>query len=91
MKIRLLRGTTPKLIGMDQETDLAVIKIDIDRPLPAAKLGNSDGMQVGDWVLAIGSPFGLAGNRDCRHRLGQGTQHRSQPPVPILHSDGCRD
>ena len=49
----------PKLIGMDQETDLAVIKIDLDHPLPAAKLGNSDGMQVGDWVLAIGSPFGL--------------------------------
>jgi len=44
---------------MDQETDLAVIKIEMDHPLPVAKLGNSDGMQVGDWVLAIGSPFGL--------------------------------
>ena len=52
-------GHDAKLIGMDQETDLAVIKIDIDRPLPAARLGNSDGMEVGDWVLAIGSPFGL--------------------------------
>jgi serine protease Do len=48
-----------KLIGSDQETDLAVIKIEVDRSLPTAKLGNSDGMQVGDWVLAIGSPFGL--------------------------------
>ena len=48
-----------KVIGSDQETDLAVIKIDVDHPLPTAKLGNSDGMQVGDWVLAIGSPFGL--------------------------------
>jgi serine protease Do len=48
-----------KVIGSDQETDLAVIKIEVDRALPAAKLGNSDGMQVGDWVLAIGSPFGL--------------------------------
>jgi serine protease Do len=52
-------GHDAKVIGMDQETDLAVIKIDLDRPLPAAKLGNSDGMEVGDWVLAIGSPFGL--------------------------------
>ena len=52
-------GHDAKLIGMDQETDLAVIKIDLDHPLPYAKLGNSDGMQVGDWVLAIGSPFGL--------------------------------
>jgi serine protease Do len=50
-----------KVIGTDQETDLAVIKVDVDHPLPAAKMGNSDGMQVGDWVLAIGSPFGQQG------------------------------
>src|SRR5579862_2677232 len=50
-----------KVIGTDQETDLAVIKVDVDHPLPAAKMGNSDGAQVGDWVLAIGSPFGQAG------------------------------
>ncbi len=50
-----------KVIGEDQETDLAVIKIDMDRLLPAAKMGNSDGMEVGDWVLAIGSPFGQVG------------------------------
>jgi len=48
-----------KVIGSDKETDLAVIKIDVNQPLPAAKFGNSDGMQVGDWVLAVGSPFGL--------------------------------
>jgi len=48
-----------KVIGSDQETDLAVIKIDVDHPLPTAKLGNSESMQVGDWVLAVGSPFGL--------------------------------
>lgn len=48
-----------KVIGSDQETDLAVIKIEADHALPTAKLGNSDSMQVGDWVLAIGSPFGL--------------------------------
>ena len=50
---------TAKLVGVDQETDLAVIKIDANKELPIAKLGNSDGVQVGDWVLAIGSPFGL--------------------------------
>ena len=49
---------TAKLVGADQETDLAVIKIDANKDLPIAKLGNSDGVQVGDWVLAIGSPFG---------------------------------
>jgi len=52
-------GHDARVIGTDTETDLAVIKIDMDHPLPAAKLGNSDGMEVGDWVLAIGSPFGL--------------------------------
>jgi len=48
-----------KVIGTDTETDLAVIKVEVDKPLPTAKLGNSESMQVGDWVLAIGSPFGL--------------------------------
>jgi serine protease Do len=48
-----------KVVGTDRETDLAVIKIEVNHPLPIAKLGNSDSMQVGDWVLAIGSPFGL--------------------------------
>jgi serine protease Do len=47
------------VIGVDKETDLAVIKIDAKKSLPFAKLGNSDSMLVGDWVLAIGSPFGL--------------------------------
>jgi len=48
-----------KLIGTDKDTDIAVIKIEADHELPVAKLGNSDGVQVGDWVLAFGSPFGL--------------------------------
>jgi serine protease Do len=48
-----------RVVGTDEETDLAVIKIDVDRALPVARLGNSDSMQVGDWVLAVGSPFGL--------------------------------
>src|SRR5271165_5637357 len=47
------------VVGVDKETDLAVIKIEAKKPLPAAKLGNSDAMEVGDWVLAVGSPFGL--------------------------------
>ena len=50
---------TAKVIGADDDTDLAVIKIEVNKELPSAKLGNSDGVQVGDWVLAIGSPFGL--------------------------------
>jgi serine protease Do len=48
-----------KVIGFDRETDLAVIKIDAGKSLAVAKVGNSEGVQVGDWVMAIGSPFGL--------------------------------
>src|SRR5215831_9174030 len=50
-----------KIVGVDRETDLALIKIEPpkDKPLTAARLGDSDKMTVGDWVLAIGSPFDL--------------------------------
>jgi len=48
-----------RVIGIDKWTDLAVIKIEVGKPLNAAELGDSDSMRVGDWVLAIGSPFGL--------------------------------
>jgi len=52
------RRARAKVIGTDPETDLAVLKIDLDR-LPAIVLGNSDALQVGDQVLAIGNPFGV--------------------------------
>ena len=48
-----------KVIGKDQKTDIAVIKIDAGRELPAVTLGDSDRLEVGEWVLAIGNPFGL--------------------------------
>ena len=56
-------GRPATVIGVDKDTDIAVIKIDISglkEPLHTIKLGNSDSAQVGDWVLAIGSPFGLS-------------------------------
>ena len=48
-----------KVIGKDQKTDIAVIKIDAGRDLPAVTLGDSDRLEVGEWVIAIGNPFGL--------------------------------
>jgi serine protease Do len=53
-------GRPAHIIGTDKDTDLAVIKIDANVPLPIVKLGNSDAAQVGDWVIAIGSPFALS-------------------------------
>jgi len=49
-----------ELLGVDEETDMAVLKIDAGRDLPFVTLGDSDRARVGDWVLAIGSPFGLS-------------------------------
>lgn len=50
---------TARVVGTDEQTDLAVLKIEAGRELPAVKFGDSDKAEVGDWVLAIGSPFGL--------------------------------
>ena len=59
--VRLLdkREFTAKVVGKDSKTDLALIKINTNQPLPVAPLGDSNTAQVGDWVVAIGSPFGF--------------------------------
>jgi serine protease Do len=61
--VTLHDGTTLKatLIGRDQRTDMAVLKVTPDKPLPFVEFGDSDASRVGDWVLAIGNPFGLGG------------------------------
>ncbi len=53
------RKLPAKVLGRDPKTDLAVLKIDSKEPLPVVQLGDSDGLAVGDWVVAIGNPFGL--------------------------------
>ena len=48
-----------RVVGRDPKTDLALLKVNPRKPLPAAKFGNSDTAEVGDWVIAIGDPFGI--------------------------------
>ena len=51
-----------EIIGRDQKTDLAVLRVKPDRPLKAVKFGDSDNLRIGEWVIAIGNPFGLGGS-----------------------------
>lgn len=61
IKVKLSNDTvyTGKVVGSDPKTDIAVIKIDSKEPLPVAVLGDSSKLQVGQWAIAIGNPFGL--------------------------------
>ena len=60
--VQLLDGSeyTAEIVGTDPPTDVALIKIDADEKLPFLSLGDSDKLEVGDWVLAFGNPFGLS-------------------------------
>ncbi|HTV04642.1 MAG TPA: trypsin-like peptidase domain-containing protein [Acidobacteriaceae bacterium] len=55
-----MQGRPATVVGYDKATDIAVLKINTDKPLPTVQMGNSSGAQVGDWVIAIGSPFTLS-------------------------------
>ena len=73
------REFVAKIIGRDPKTDLALIRIESDQVLPALPLGDSDKLEVGDWVMAIGNPYGLghtvtAGIVSAKYRqIGAGT------------------
>lgn len=64
MQVHLQDGTILKaeLVGHDAKTDIAVIRVKSDKPLPAVSFADSDKVRVGEWALAIGNPFGLGGS-----------------------------
>ncbi|GAK44837.1 protease Do [Tepidicaulis marinus] len=63
IKVNFSDGTTlaAEVLGRDPKTDVAVLRVEPDRPLPFVKMGDSTKARVGDWVVAIGNPFGLGG------------------------------
>ncbi|HXG07172.1 MAG TPA: trypsin-like peptidase domain-containing protein [Nitrososphaera sp.] len=87
---KVMRG---KVIGVDEATDLAVIKVEAEEPLPAAELGNSDDLKVGQIVLAIGNPFGLSGGPTVTagivSSLNRTIQTRSGGVIELIQTDAA--
>lgn len=81
------RRPTARLVGRDERTDLAVLKVDLDRPLAAATWGDSDRVRVGDYVLAIGNPFGLGGTVTFGILSARGRDLNAGPYDDFLQTD----
>lgn len=76
-----------KLIGSDEETDLALLKIEAKKPLPVLPFGNSDELEVGEWLMAIGNPFGLDHSVTTGILSAKGRDIRSGPFDNFLQTD----
>jgi serine protease Do len=76
-----------RLRGHDAVTDLALLKIEASQPLPYVNWGDSDAAQVGDWVLAVGNPFGLGGTASLGIISARGRDIRSTPYDDFLQID----
>jgi serine protease Do len=77
------------LIGTDPETDLALLKIDSDADVPYVSWGESDALEVGDWVMAVGNPFGLGGTVTAGIVSARGRDIRSGPYDDFIQTDAA--
>ena len=89
--VTLHDGATLKatLIGKDERTDIAVLKVVSDKPLAAVPFGDSDGARVGDWVLAIGNPFGLGGTVTAGIVSARGRDIQQGPYDNFIQTDAA--
>ncbi len=89
--VNLHDGTSlkAKLIGHDDRTDVALLKVDSPAPLPAVPFADSDGARVGDWVLAIGNPFGLGGSVTAGIVSARGRDIRQGPYDDFIQTDAA--
>ncbi len=78
-----------KLIGHDDRTDVALLKVESDKPLPAVPFADSDTSRVGDWVLAIGNPFGLGGTVTAGIVSARGRDIRQGPYDDFIQTDAA--
>lgn len=78
---------TATLVGRDPKTDIAVLKVKTDKDLPAVSLGDSNKLRVGDWVVAIGNPFGLGGTVTAGIVSARGRNINSGPYDDFIQTD----
>ncbi len=78
-----------KLVGKDERVDLALLKVESDKPLQAVSFGDSDVERVGDWVLAIGNPFGLGGSVTAGIVSARGRDIRQGPYDDFIQTDAA--
>ncbi len=78
-----------KLIGRDEKTDMAVLKVESDTPLASLPIGDSDELRVGDWVVAIGNPFGLGGSVTAGIVSARQRDIRSGPYDDFIQTDAA--
>lgn len=77
------------LVGQDPKTDLALLKVETEKPLPSVPFGDSDHSRVGDWVIAIGNPFGLGGTATTGIISARGRDIRSGPLDDFIQIDAA--
>ena len=78
-----------KLVGRDSKTDLALLKIEAAQPLPYVSWGESSALQVGDWVMAVGNPFGLGGTVSSGIISARGRDIHAGPYDDFLQIDAA--
>ncbi len=88
LRVRLTdnREFSGKVIGLDKKTDIAVVKIEA-KDLPVLKMGSSESLKVGEWVAAIGSPFGLDNTVTAGIVSAKSRQLPSEQYVPFIQTD----
>ncbi|PKA43070.1 DegQ family serine endoprotease [Rhizobium sullae] len=91
IEVNFANGTKlkAKLIGTDTKTDLSVLKVEPKTPLTAVKFGDSADMRIGDWVMAIGNPFGFGGSVTVGIISGRGRNINAGPYDNFIQTDAA--
>lgn len=76
-----------RLVGLDEATDIALLKVDAPRPLPALRFGRANATRVGDWIVSVGNPYGLGGSVTAGILSARGRDIGAGPFDDFLQTD----